>query len=255
MITLPTTKNKPKVENPRFLIIFGKPKSGKTTTVSQLESNLIIDLEGGSEFLECMNIQARTMEDLSQIASAISTKIKETGQKPYKHITIDNATRLEELSIPYALKLYQQTPMAKKRDGSLYNDDIRMLPNGGGYLYLRLALRKIVAIFKDLCDTLILVGHTKDKIINKDGKELSEMSLDLVGRVADIICGEADAIAYCYRNKNKTYFNFNGGDNMLVEARADHLRGKTIEIAEADENNKITTHWDKIFLPDKTNDL
>lgn len=249
MIILPTEKSIPRV-NLRYFVLFGKPKAGKTTAVAALENNLIIDLEGGSEYLSCLNVQARTMEDLSQIAAAIKTQIKETGKKPYKYITIDNATRLEELSIPYALKLYQQTPMAKKKDGSLYSDDIRMLPNGGGYLYLRTALRKILGIFRELCDTFILVGHTKDVMINKDGKEINEMSLDLVGKVSPLTCGEADAVGYVYREKNKVYINFNGGSNQLVEARAPHLRGKTICISEADDDNNITTHWDQIFLPE-----
>lgn len=251
MIILPTEKNKPKVENPRFLIIFGKPKTGKTTAVSKLENNLIIDLEGGSEFLECLNVQARNMDDLGQIASAISAKIRENGVNPYKYVTIDNATRLEEITNSYALKLYQQTTMARKKDGTLYNEDVRMLPNGSGYIYLRLAIRKVVDTFKAICDTLILVGHVKDKMINKEGKEMSEMALDLVGKAADIICGEADAIAYCYREKKKTYLNFNGGNDILVEARAPHLRGQNIVISEANEANEITTYWDKIFLPEQ----
>ena len=47
MIVLPKEKVKAKVENPRFLIIFGKPKAGKTTLASKLDNNLIIDLERG----------------------------------------------------------------------------------------------------------------------------------------------------------------------------------------------------------------
>ena len=47
MIVLPTEKVKAKVNNPRFLIIYGRPKAGKTSCVSALENNLIIDLEGG----------------------------------------------------------------------------------------------------------------------------------------------------------------------------------------------------------------
>ena len=34
MLILPKEKNKPKVNNPRFLILFGKPKSGKTTLLN-----------------------------------------------------------------------------------------------------------------------------------------------------------------------------------------------------------------------------
>ena len=125
MLVLPTEKTKSKVENPRFLIIYGKPKSGKTTLVSELEDNLIIDLEGGSEYMNALSIQARSVEDLGEIANAITTKIKETSKKPYRYITIDSATVLEEISKPLALKLYQQTPM-----GKLYKDDILKLPNG-----------------------------------------------------------------------------------------------------------------------------
>lgn len=79
MIVLPTEKVKAKVKNPRFLILFGKPKSGKTTIVSELHDNLIIDLEGGSEFLEALSVQARNINDLGEIASAIRQKNKECG--------------------------------------------------------------------------------------------------------------------------------------------------------------------------------
>jgi hypothetical protein len=105
MLVLPTEKNKPKVQNPRFLIIFGKPKSGKTTLLSTLDNCLIVDLEGGSEFLEALSVQARSVADLGEIANAIRAKIKETGTNPYKYIAIDNATRLEEMCLPYAATL------------------------------------------------------------------------------------------------------------------------------------------------------
>ena len=106
MIVLPKEKNKPKINNPRFLILYGKPKSGKTTLVSQLENCLIIDLEGGSEFLEALSVQARTINDLGEISRAIQEQITATGKKPYKYIAIDNATRLEELCLGYAKTLY-----------------------------------------------------------------------------------------------------------------------------------------------------
>lgn len=244
MIVLPTKKVKAKVSNPRFLIIFGKPKSGKTTIVSELENNLIIDLEGGSQFLDALSVQARNVADLGEIAAAIRQKNKECNSFFYKHITIDNATRLEEMTLSYALTLYNQTPMGKS-----YRGDVRMLPNGAGWFYIRQAVRKVIDMFRELCEEFILVGHTKDKLVNKEGEELSEMQLDLAGRLSDIICGEADAIGYVYRKKNQTLISFQGGENNIVEARAPHLRGKTVVIAESDESGKITTDWNKIYLP------
>ena len=246
MIVLPKEKVKAKVENPRFLIIFGKPKAGKTTLASKLDNNLIIDLEGGSEFLEALAVQARSVKDLGDIANAIREEIKSTGKKPYKYITLDNASRLEEICLSYAATLYRQTPMGKNYLGN----DVRTLPNGSGYMYLQQAVRKVIDMFRDLCDNFILIGHLKDKMINKEGEELSEMSLDLVGKLANIICGEADAVGYVYRKKNETHISFEGGDNSVREARAPHLRGKNIVIAESDENNNIKAYWDKIYLPE-----
>ena len=246
MIVLPKEKVKAKVENPRFLIIFGKPKAGKTTLASKLDNNLIVDLEGGSEFLEALAVQARSVKDLGDIANAIREEIKSTGKKPYKYITLDNASRLEEMCLSYAATLYRQTPMGKNYQGN----DVRTLPNGSGYMYLQQAVRKVIDMFRDLCDNFILIGHLKDKMINKEGEELSEMSLDLVGKLANIICGEADAVGYVYRKKNETHISFEGGDNSVREARAPHLRGKNIVIAESDDNNNIKVYWDKIYLPE-----
>lgn len=246
MIVLPKEKIKAKVENPRFLILFGKPKSGKTTLASMLDDNLIIDLEGGSDFLDSMAVQARSVADLGDIANAIREEIKETGKNPYKHITIDNATRLEEMCMSYACALYKKTPMGKSYNGT----DVRTLPNGSGYMYLQQAVRKVLDMFKELCSNFILIGHTKDKLINKDGEEMSEMSLDLVGKLAQIVCGEADAVGYVFRKKNETRISFEGGENSVREARAPHLRGKNISVAESDENNVITAHWDRIYLPE-----
>lgn len=246
MLVLPVQKTKPKVNNPRYLIIFGKPKSGKTTLLSKLDGCLIIDLEGGSEFLEALSIQARNVNDLGNIANAIRDKIRETGNKPYKYIAIDNATRLEEICLSYAAQLYRQTPMGKAYKG----EDVRQLPNGSGYLYLREAVKKVINMFKDLCDNFILIGHVKDIQIEKDGQEMTEMAIDLVGKLGSIVCGEADAVGYIYRKKNETIISFEGGENSVREARAPHIRGQKIVIAESNDANEITTHWDRIYLPE-----
>ena len=80
-------------------------KAGKTSAVAQLENNLIIDLEGGSKFIDALAVQARTINDLGEIAQAIRAKNTEVGHNFYKHITIDNATRLEDICMSYACTL------------------------------------------------------------------------------------------------------------------------------------------------------
>ena len=215
----------------------------KTSALAQLDNNLIVDLEGGSTFIDAMAVQARSVNELGEIAQAIRAKNTEVGHNFYKHITIDNATRLEEICLPYAAILYRKTPMGKNWKGT----DVRLLPNGSGYMYIRQAVRKIIDMFKDLCDEFILVGHVKDVQIEQNGEELSEMALDLVGKLSSIICGEADAVGYVYRKGNETHISFKGGDGTIKEARAPHLRGQDIIIATGNEDGTITTYWNKIY--------
>lgn len=106
MIVLPKEKSTPKVNNPSLLILFGRPKAGKSTLMANLEDNLIIDLENGYQALSALVVQARSINDFAEIANAIKEEMNNNGGKyPYKRITIDNATRLEEMCLSYAITL------------------------------------------------------------------------------------------------------------------------------------------------------
>lgn len=113
---------------------------------------------------------------------------------------------------------------------------------------MRKALRQLIDMFKPLCDSLILICHVKDTQIKKNGEEMYEMSVNLMGKSGDIICGEADAVGYLYREGNKTFVSFEGGDNTIREARPLHLRGKKILVAESNEANEVTFDTSKIFI-------
>lgn len=243
-LILPTSPIKAVAENPKYLILYGLPKAGKTSCLAQLDNNLIIDLEGGSTFVDAMAIQCRTITDLGEAASAIRAKNKEVGHNFYRHITIDNATRLEDICMGYACQLYRQTELGKKWTGT----DVTTLPHGAGYGYLRTAVKKVIDMFKDLCDEFILVGHVKDSIVEKDGVETSAKEIDLVGKLGKIVCGLADAVGYVYRKGNETHISFKGGtDDTIMEARARHISNKDIVIATGNDDGTITTYWDKIY--------
>ena len=266
-VILPTQRRKAQNYNPRLLVLFGFPKSGKSSAVASLDNNLIVDLEDGYRALDVMCLNARNIYDIFNIKAALDKKMRETGKKPYTYITIDNATRLEEMCLVYAAALYRKTPMGaswdavKDKDGNpvlkdgkyVYkpNSDIRTLPNGGGYLYLRQALKETIHMFSPYCETLILVCHVKDRQIRMNGAESTELVVDLAGKLGDIICGEADAVGFVYRDENKTVVSFEGGVGHVREARPLHLRGKSFVVGESDENNNLKMDLSKIFI---TND-
>jgi hypothetical protein len=270
-IVLPTERRKATDYNPRLMVLFGKPKCGKSTLMASLDSNLIIDLEDGYRALDVMCVQARNASDIYQIKVAIEQKNHENGDKPfYRFITIDNATRLEEMSLMVAAGFYRKTPMGTnfgyKKDsiGNILMDangkkvidpkaDVRQLANGAGYLYLRQAMKEMVNMFKPLCDTLILVCHVKDKQIKKNDEETTEMAVDLAGKTGDIICGEADAIGYVSRQDNKTILSFKGGENNIRGSRPLHLREKTFVVAESDDDGNLNVDMSQIFPDIKKN--
>lgn len=268
---LPTERSIVENYDPKMLVIFGKPKAGKSTFISAIPDNLVLDLEDGYRALSVMKVLINRAEDLYEVKDAIIAKGREIKKKPYKYITIDNATRLEELALPIAADLYRATPMGASwgnltdakgmpirnpKTGKFEKDpkaDVRQLPSGAGYTYTRKALRTLIDMFRPLCDTLILVCHVKDRQIRVNGTELSELSVDLAGKTGDIICGEADAIGLVYREGNKTILSFEGGDNTVKEARCPHLRGKKFIVAESDESNNINVNVSEIFISNNTN--
>lgn len=151
----------------------------------------------------------------------------------------------------------RETPMGKSwckiKDsaGRLVDDpnaDVRTLPQGSGYTFVRMAVSNAIRMFKPLCNHLILIAHVKDKQINRDGQDVSEIAIDLAGKLGDILCGEADAIGFTYRTGNKTILSFKGGDNIIREARPLHLRNKEFTVIESDENGEIHVDMSQIFI-------
>ena len=112
-----------KIVNPLQFYAEAIPKNMDHVEITDINEQYL------SEFLEALAIQARSVNELGDIANAIREEIKISGSKPYKYITIDNATRLEEMCMSFAIQLYKNTQMGKRYEGT----DLRTLPNGAGY--------------------------------------------------------------------------------------------------------------------------
>ena len=253
MIELPTQKTKASRVNPKKIILFSNPKSGKTTAVAALENNLILDLENGSEFLDALKINVLQLARdnnktpltvLKEIINTIRESNEKKGGYTYKFITLDTVSALEDIALELANILYRKTPMGRNWTG----DDVTKLPNGAGYQYLREAMDVILNEIEPLCDTLIILGHLKAKFVEKEGKEMESRGLALTGKIASILCSQVDAIGYVYRDDNKTLVNFAPSESLIVGSRPEHLKNKTITLIESDKDGKLTIDWSKIFI-------
>lgn len=113
-IELPKKKIPAVIEDPKNLIIFSKPKQGKSSALAQLPDVLCIDLEnGGYDYIDAVKIKANSVKDIQEICKAI----KDAGC-PYKFIVLDTITALEEMVAPLALQLYKATPAGGKFTGT-----------------------------------------------------------------------------------------------------------------------------------------
>ena len=236
-IVLPTKKVKADRVNPKRLIVYSKPKTGKTTAFAGLDDNLIIDLENGADYVEALKVKANNLQELKEVGKAI----KEANY-PYKYVTIDTVTALEDMVMPLAINLYQKTPMGKNYSG----DSILTLPNGAGYLYIRQAFFQVLDFIDTLAPHIILSGHIKDKQVDDKGEMVLSANIDLTGKIKSLICANADSIGYMYRKGNETIISFKTNEEVTCGARPEHLRNEEIVVSEM-KDGEIITHWDKVY--------
>jgi hypothetical protein len=238
-LILPTKKVVSNRVNPKRLVVYSKPKAGKTTAFAGLDNNLIIDLENGSDYLDALKVKASCVADLKKIGEAI----KKAG-KPYKYITVDTVTALEDMVGELAIKLYQKTPMGARYSG----DNILTLPNGAGYFYIREAFFQVLDYIDTLAENIILAGHIKDKAVDDKGELVMPANIDLTGKIKSLICANADAIGYIYRKGGQMIVSFKSNDEVTCGARPEHLSNKEIILSEIQEDGSIRTYWDRVYI-------
>lgn len=231
-LVLPKQVVKAARKSPKNMIIYGPPKIGKTTALSQLENCLIIDLEDGSDMVDALKIKVNSLAELAKVGQAIISE-----GKPYKYIAIDTITQLEVWCEEEAKTMYQATPMGKNFDQQNKGVSVLTLPQGAGYLYLRKAFMKWFFRLSKLADHVIFVGHLKDKYLTKNGKEVKANDLSLSGKLREITCANADAIGLVYRGQETTKISFDSTNDDTAGSRCEHLRGLDAEL-----------DWSKIFI-------
>ena len=214
--------------NPGNFILYSPPKVGKTTLLSELDDCLIIDLEKGSKYVSALKVQVNSIAELYEVGE----KIKEEGCR-YKYVAIDTISMLEQWCEEAATNRYKKSPQGKNFIGS----SVLELPMGAGYLHLRIAFKKWIDYVLTFAEHVILVGHLKDKIIEKKGKEVIAKDLSLTGKIREITCANADAVGYLYREDGVLRISFQASDEIVCGSRCDHLRGQDFEF-----------DWSKIFI-------
>ncbi len=255
MALIPTSKVQPTRINPKSIVLFAKPKVGKTEMCAGLENSLLIDLEDGSDYVNALKVnvlaEARNqgkspLEVIQILIQEINAANAEKKGYAYRFGILDTITAAEEMVLPLAADLYRNTPQGRNWQGG----DIRTLPNGAGYQFTRQALWMFIDSFRQCFETLIIIGHLKDKLIEKDGKEMNERGLDLAGKSGPLLCSQVDAIGYVYRDGDgDTAINFKPSESITCGSRSEHLKDQdNIKVITKNEDGSLKVDWSNVFL-------
>tara|TARA_R100001082_G_scaffold65115_1_gene36655 strand:- start:705 stop:1379 length:675 start_codon:yes stop_codon:yes gene_type:complete len=200
--------------NPSTLLLYGAPKVGKTTMLSQLDDCLIIDTEKGSRMVEGYIQEVNSRDELIETLIAI----KESKDVKYKYIAIDTIDKVAE---------WAERRVCEEEGVNSIAD----LAFGKGYGLVREKVAKTVSHFKEVAEHLIIIGHRKVAYAVTEGNPIViPESLDLTGKLKNVIMAGCDAIGYVYRNdKEELMVSFKANDAIEAGSRCPHLKGKDVK--------------------------
>jgi len=255
---LPKESRKILSRSPHTLLIYSKPKLGKTTISAQLKESLLIEHEPhGADYVEANVIEISRPSELNQLFDLI-----EKEGKPYKYLIVDTVTKWDEWSEIVGTLDYMQKAQGKKfnlkdeKNPNLgkfsFNDKefetVHELGQGFGYKYSREVMNNWLNRISTLADHIILLAHVKDKFVATDkGDTVEATDISLTGKVKFIYCTKVDAVAMLTKEGNNGILNFDNENNSIVGGRCKHLTGKII-ISEKQSDGTIKTFWEKIFI-------
>ena len=197
-------------------------------------------MENGSTYVDALKIKINTLKELKEVCKAI----RDAGC-PYKYITIDTITAVEEMAKPLAISLYRNSPMFSAKYASV--EDPAALPNGSGFYWVRVGIEMIIDMVAKCAPNIIICGHVKDAALaeNTNG---SLKTLDLTGKVSRILSAKSDAIGFVHRDEySNLCIQFGSDGEVLTGARPAHLANKDIIVAERNEDGTFTSHWERIY--------
>jgi len=255
--------------SPDELLIYSKPKMGKTDLVSRIEDCGIIELEGGANYVNGYVHDVSNLEELDKILTWLEK------ENPYKYVAIDTLTRLEEWCEIEGTLNYMNSTQGKTFNrvtqdhidrglapqgklgvkfppGKEGFESVHTLGQGYGYRWSRESYQKWFLRIKALKCRKIFLAHIKDKFIEtKNGDSVSGRDIDLTGKLKSITTSFVDTIAYLHRGVDgNTYLSFKAGELVAEGSRSKHLTGQDVIIGEWNREKKdySQVNWDTIYI-------
>jgi len=199
--------------NPQLLLMYGAPKVGKSTMLSKLDDCLIVDTERGANMLEGYIENVNNRDELIELLM----QLKDSKDVKYKYIALDTIDKVAEWA--------EQRVCEEEGVRSLSD-----LAFGKGYGLMREKVSKTIEAFLGVTEHLIIVGHRKPAYAVTEGNPIViPESLDMTGKLKNIIMSRCDAIGYVFREEDSLKISFQSNDAIEAGSRCEHLKGKIID--------------------------
>ena len=171
-----------------------------------MSSEKIRAIEG---YIENVNNRDELIELLMQL--------KDSKDVKYKYIALDTIDKVAEWA--------EQRVCEEEGVRSLSD-----LAFGKGYGLMREKVSKTIEAFLGVTEHLIIVGHRKPAYAVTEGNPIViPESLDMTGKLKNIIMSRCDAIGYVFREEDKLMVSFQSNDAIEAGSRCEHLKGKIID--------------------------
>ena len=208
--------------NPGILLLYGAPKVGKTTMLSQLKDCLVLDTEQGSHMLEGYFMSINSKEELLEF-------YKEAADgHEYKYFALDTIDKLVEWTEKSVCAEYQI-------------ESINDLPYGKGYGLVRQRTINNIKKLQSICPNVIVIGHRKTAVAIDNSNAIEPESLDLSGKLKNLLMAQSDAVGYMFRDEDEVLcVSFKSKQSIEVGSRCNHLKGKIFPF-----------DWNKIYVKEK----
>ena len=218
---LPTKRSeKVKDMNKLTWLIYGRPKVGKSTFVSQFDDCLVIDTQHGYKNLEAFVISVNNWQEFLDVmkdlhGASFDSDGKLLKNRKFKCVAIDTVDDLYKMCFDFVCERESK----KNRTSAWYPSDEEW---GKGWSMINDEFQSVINFLQSL--NAIYVSHVKLTPIKSDVMELTKIgpSFDS-GKSGQLIQALADIIGYVHVVKGNQVIDVRGDDLLVTGEKTGRL--------------------------------
>ena len=177
---LPTKKTKPKQNFEEYTtLIYGAPKTGKSTLASQFDNALFLATEAGLNSLETYNVTIDSWQSFLEACSEIAK-----GEHNFKTIIIDTVDNLYDFCSVFICKRYNVQ----------YEGDLDW---GKGYKFVKDEFLRAINKLTSLPYGVVLISHVELIEIKTPVSKTNKYTPSISKRVREDLLGLCDFVFFC----------------------------------------------------------